>query len=484
MIKTITKSIRDYLLITAGAAAIVFGVTVPVVVTAVGMTVDMSQAFVTRERLSRALDAAALAGAALDSDDENNIQDRVDRFLTANYPDDVIGERISLSVDLDLENDLLHVAARAKLNTSFMGIIGKDVIYIDAETTVQREVRGLEVVLVLDNTGSMSSYNNIGALRTATKNFVNIMFEAVDDPDHVRIGLVPYSSSVNVGNYGLGLDEAGDPLPTAGFVYPPEDDIYYDYTHADFYKEWEYGIEEEDLVYNPSAYGQWHGCVLAADYPLDTEDHPGPWEMYRYDHQGSTNSYYQQNWKWLNGQWHTQGDRYNSNYGPNYHCPDQKIVPLTSNESVLVAAADNMKADGFTLGNYGMVWGWRVISPDFPFTEGSDYDDPEWDKVVIMMTDGDNTMNHAYTAYGKTNDHDINPSDENERFAEVCDNMKDEDILIYTITFYSNINSYTKQYYKDCATDITKYFDAPSQDDLIEVFGQIARELSKLHITQ
>lgn len=475
---------KKYLLVTSGAAAVVFGVTVPVIVTAVGMTVDMSQAFVTRERLSRALDAAALAGAALDTDDENIIQDKVDRFLDANYPDDVIGERITMSINLDTESDLLTVSARARLNTSFMKIIGHDTLYIDAETTVQREVRGLEVVLVLDNTGSMSSNNNIGALRTATLNFVDIMFDAVDNEDHIRIGLVPYSSSVNVGPYGLGVDDDGVPLPTAGFVEPPEDDMYYDYTHADFYNEWQYGIAEEDLVFNTSAFGQWHGCVLAADYPLDTEDHPGPWEMYRYDHEGSTNSYYNQYWKNLNGQNYTQGDRYNSNYGPNYHCPDQRIVPLTSNRGTLETAANNMQADGFTLGNYGMVWGWRVISPDFPFTEGADYDDPEWDKAVIMMTDGDNTMNHAYTAYGKTNDHSVNPYVENQRFLEVCENMKDQDILIYTVTFYSNISNNTKDYYRQCATDPTKYFDAPSQSDLQEVFAQIARELSKLHITQ
>ncbi|MEM6780368.1 MAG: vWA domain-containing protein [Pseudomonadota bacterium] len=484
MLKTIIKTFRNYLLITGGAAAVVFGVTVPVVVTAVGMTVDMSQAFVTRERLSRALDAAALAGAAMETNDESLIQDRVDRFLTANYPDDVIGQRITMDVELDTENDLLTVSARAKLDTAFMGIIGKDVIYVDAETTVQREVRGLEVVLVLDNTGSMNTNNNIGALKDATLGFIDIMYEAIEDDDEVRIGLVPYSSSVNVGPYGIGLDEAGVPLPSGGFVETPADDIYYDYTHNNFYNDDEYGIAEVDLVYDQTNFGQWHGCVLAEEYPLDTEDHAGPWQMYRYDFNGSTNNWYSNNWQRLGGTWYTNGDNYNSYYGPNYHCPRQKIVPLTNNRAVLEAATNNMGAEGFTLGNYGMVWGWRVISPELPFDEGSEYTDPEWEKAVIMMTDGNNTMNHAYTAYGLTNTHSVRPDEENARFIEVCDNMKEENVLIYTVTFYSNISDDTKEFYRECATDPTKYYDAPSQEDLEVVFAKIARELSKLHITE
>ena len=480
MFKSLKKTIRNYILITGGAAAVVFGVTVPVIVTSVGLTVDLSQAFVTRERLTRALDAAALAAAALDTNNEDLINEKVDKFLDANYPEGVIGERIDMEVFLDEDSSQLTVRARARMETAFMKIIGKDVIYVDAETTVQREVRGIEVVLVLDNTGSMATNDNIGALKTATNSFVDIMFDAVDNEENVRIGLVPYSSSVNVGPYGLGLDEEGVPLPTSGFVLPPEDDIYADYTHWALYNDDDYGIAEEDLVFNTSARGQWHGCVEAEPYPLDVQDHNGPWRMYRYDHEGSTSSWYRDDWN----HGFTNGDYYNSYYGPNYHCPRQQIVPLTSDRSELEDATDNMRADGFTLGNYGMVWGWRVISPDMPFDQGAAYDDPEWDKAVIMMTDGDNTMNHAYTAYGRTIDHDIDPDEENDRFLEVCDAMKNQDILVYTVTFYSGISESTKDYYRECATDETKYFDAPSQDDLNEVFGQIARELSKLHITQ
>ena len=484
IIKKLEQLLKKYCLITAGAAAIVFGVTLPAVVSAVGMSVDMSQSFLVRERLTRALDAAALAAAAMDSDDEDEIEEKVDQFLDANYPDNTIGQRLTIDVDLDPDNDLLTVTARAKLDTAFMGVVGVPHVFVDASTTVKREVRGLEVVLVLDNTGSMNTNNNIGALKTASNNFVDIIFDEVSDPSYVKIGLVPYSSSVNVGPYGIGEDEEGEIWPDGGFVETPDSDVYEDYTHSRFYNEQHYGIAPEDLTYDPSDFGQWHGCVLAEDYPYDVQDHTGPWQMYRYDFEGSTDSWYRNRWRRLNGVNYTNGDYYNSYYGPNYHCPDQPIVPMTSSQATLTSAINNMGADGFTLGNYGMVWGWRVISPSLPFAEGASYDSDEWEKAVIMMTDGDNTMNHAYTAYGKTDDHSIRPTQENQRFVEVCDSMKEEGITIYTVTFYSNINESTKDYYRECASDETKYFDAPSQDDLTEVFEKIARELSNLHITQ
>ena len=158
------------------------------------------------------------------------------------------------------------------------------------------------------------------------------------------------------------------------------------------------------------------------------------------------------------------------------------MTPLTSNQSYLLDQIDDMTANGNTLGEYGMVWGWRVISPSFPFTEGASYDDQEWRKAVIMMTDGDNIMHPRYSAYGPTRDHSIDTYEQNERFEDVCNKMKDEGILIYTIVFTSGINENTKDYYRACATDETKFYDAPGQSELVDAFQAISRELSNLYL--
>jgi len=478
------KKIRLYLLNISGVIAVTFGFTIPVIVSAVGVSVDMAQAYLVKARLGNALDAAALAGASSGSADSTEIQAIVDAFMDANYPDNRIGDVIS--VDADLVGDELTVTATARLNTSFMKIFGYKTVDVDATTIVQREVRGLEVVMVLDNTGSMNTNNNISTLRTATRNFIEILFESVDDPEYVRVGLVPYASSVNVGPYGLGVDIDDNPYGL-NFVEPPVNDVYAGYYNG--YNPWagnNYEIDEGDLEYNLSLKGQWHGCVEAEPYPLDVEDHEGPWTMYRHDYNGFDPLV---NGTCCNCSNLDQGDGncadvYNAAHGPNRSCPVQPIVPLTSDEDFLDIAALNMGAAGNTLGNLGAVWGWRVLSPEEPFTEGSEYDDEEWDKVVLIMTDGINTVSPYYSAYGKANETNIDATDLDDRLAETCTGMKAENILIYTVTFDDGVDDDTKDLFRNCATSPSNYKDAPDQAELINVFEQIARELSNLFIRQ
>lgn len=472
----------DYMRHQSGVVAVAFGLMIPVVVGAVGMSVDMAQSYLVKARLSSALDAAALAAAASGSDDIGVLQDKVDAFIEANYPPGRIGSTIN--VDVELNGDELTVTATARLDTSFMTVFGYDEVDVEAETTVQREVRGLEVVMVLDNTGSMSTDNNIETLRTATENFIEILFESVSDPDLVKVGLVPYASSVNVGPYGLGVDYDDDDYGDE-FLEPPEDDEYASYYNGlNQYTGNHYGIDEEDLEYDPSEKGQWHGCVLAEDYPLDTEDHSGPWEMYRHDYNGhdfyQNNDYYSHHSSYDS----TYAEVYNAYYGPNVYCPVQSIVPLTSDEDFLLDAADNMTASGATLGNFGMAWGFRVLSPEEPFIEGAEYNDNQWDKVALVMTDGINTMSNVYSAYGRSNEHNIDADDLDDRFAETCTNMKEVGILVYAVTFDDGVDDDTKELFRSCATTPSNYHDAPTQEDLEDVFEQIARELSNLYIKQ
>ena len=475
MIKNVKKLLSIYALQQGGVVAVMFGMMVPVIVGGVGLSVDMAQSYLVKSRLSSALDAAALAAAASGSDDETFIQEKVDAFMEANYPEGRIGSKVDVTASLD--GDEITVTASARLDTAFMNIFGYKNVTVDATTTVQREVRGLEVVMVLDNTGSMTTNNNIGTLKTATENFITILFDSVDDPEYVRVGLVPYASSVNVGPYALGLDYDDDVYGDA-FVVPPVEDVYAAYYNGfNPYTGNYYGIDEEDLEYDTSRRGQWHGCVLAED-GLDTEDHEGPWEMYRHDFNGDNYYLYRNSY---NG---TLGDLYNAYYTPNIYCPDQSIVPLTSNEDFLIDAANNMNASGATLGNFGMAWGYRVISPEEPFTEGASYDDNQWDKVVLIMTDGVNTMSNVYSAYGRSNEHNIDADDLDERFTETCNNMKADNILIYAVTFDSGVDDDTKDLFRDCATTPSNYHDAPTQEDLEDVFEQIARELSNLYIKQ
>ena len=456
--------IRSYIKDVTGTIAVLFGVMAPLLIGVAGMSLDYSQAYLVKQRLAQALDAAALAATA-SSTNQAEIEQKVREFFDANYPEEKLG--VTFEPSVQLIGDEVIVSGTAQYHTLFLGILGIDTLDVDGSTTVLREVQGIEVVMVLDNTGSMSTNNNIQALRNAASNFIYILYgidvedgQSADpdnldsmvtrDPDYIKIGLVPYSTSVNVGPYGLGEDTNGD-YYGASFVNNPH-----------------------NIPYSTNQWGyDWLGCVLADDSPNDTLDHEGPWDMYRYCRDEDDDPY-------CHGYWH-----YGTYYPyrkPNEICPRAHVVPLTSSPTELKHMINYMEARGHTYGNYGMVWGGRVLSEDYPFEEGHDWDNQYWRKAIVMMTDGQNTMHPYYSAYGPTQDHNLNAGSLNNKFIDVCDDLKAKGAIIYTVTFYSNVPESTKDYYRQCATGEDYYHDAPNQEDLIDVFETISRELSNLHI--
>lgn len=445
--------INRYRQSTLGVVAVWFGMSIPLVVSAVGVSVDLGQSYLVKERLSQALDAAALAAAGLATDDDAVIEAKVQDFIEANYPPDKVG----FTMDINVENntDTLYVNATARLNTSFMKVAGVETIDVFAESEVTKEVKSIEVALVMDVTGSMSTNNNIATLRTAATDFVNIMFERVKDLNQIKIGLVPFASSVNVGPYGLGR------TPT-GLIY---DDPFVN--------------NPSNLQYSSTNTSRWMGCVLEGEYPLDTEDHEGPWDMYRYC-RTSTGAVIPN----CDTNYNSKTKQYTAKREQNYLCPRTPIVPLTNNKTELLNSISSLTAAGNTYINTGLVWGHRMISPGFPLSEGVSWNNEDWSKAIILMTDGVNTMHNFYSIYGPTANHDVTPGDLDDRMLEVCDDLKSKKVLLYTITFDAGVDNYTKSLFEDCATQPSMWYHAPTQQKLIEVYQTIAKELSNMHLSK
>ena len=156
-----------------------------------------------------------------------------------------------------------------------------------------------------------------------------------------------------------------------------------------------------------------------------------------------------------------------------------------------------MIASGSTNIPTGLAWGWRVISPGEPFTDGVDYDDDETIKAIVLLTDGENWLgnlnNHNkayYNAYGYVANGRLgtsNPSDAKDeldnRTAELCENIKAEDVTIYTLTFDLG-NGPIKDLMEACATSPSHYYDANNSSELAESFSAIATDLSNLRISK
>jgi len=480
-----------------GNIAIAFAILLPIVMGAAGMAIDMAQAYHMKERLCGALDLAAVSAAATYTD-QDDITSRLNTVIKENFVAGRIGELTETEVIVT--DDDVTAKAYGVYKTAFMHAIGRDTMNVNCETTVKRDVRGLEVALVLDVTGSMSG-SNISALRTASKNFIDIIYDRTSDDAFVKIGLVPYSIAVNVGEIAPAI--VNNNLPTYRGAQVP----------------YRYLTEESRLDTDVA----WHGCVKARAYPYDALDESvtdgGYWEPYW----APSTPFDSKDNHWDSDFDDDDGDagmivprqaECNDRRTPNLGCPETNpIVPLTSDKQKLIEATENLEfwCRGGTLGNLGMTWGHRILSPGLPFEEGADYDDEKWQKVAVMMTDGQNQFfdkrteqsgkDSDFSSYGYFLDgsHPLGPSTPvgtskrnaedlmQERFMETCNAMKADDIEIYTIVFGDRLarSSYDglREDFKNCASKPANYYLAPSQADLIAAFEKISKELSIIHIT-
>lgn len=202
--------------------------------------------------------------------------------------------------------------------------------------------------------------------------------------------------------------------------------------------------------------------------------------------------------------------------GPNFGCP-RPIVPLTNTKSTIETAINNMVAF-YSTGTFipvGLVWGWHVLTPTEPFTQGITLSDPDYDqtvRAVVLFTDGENYITSQsshnqsrYSGYNYTalsvggtyrlGDDDVSNAMDtlDDKTATLCENVKnngttsttDDDIRLYTITFGS-MSSADEDLMRDCATvddGEQLYFHAPTTGDLEDIFEAIGEDLSDIHLS-
>lgn len=201
--------------------------------------------------------------------------------------------------------------------------------------------------------------------------------------------------------------------------------------------------------------------------------------------------------------------------GPNQDCPFNDITPLTNTKATILAAITEMEPQGWTNIHQGAIWGYHMLSSTAPLTEAQGYDTSTV-KVIILMTDGENTVNgfddssmnnaDGYMAYGYpgatyngriySTDHPTPDSDANitaamdDRTLETCVQAKKpvavgepDKIVIYTIGLNAP-NQKTIDLLEDCATDDDHAFFPDDPADLTATFKLIADQLSNLRLSK
>ncbi len=193
------------------------------------------------------------------------------------------------------------------------------------------------------------------------------------------------------------------------------------------------------------------------------------------------------------------GSQNGVNFGPNINCTAVELQPLTVNHGMIISHLARMKADGMTNIHAGVMWGWRLLSPGVPFTDGRAYSDDKNRKILVVMTDGENTYTthdsinkSMYGAFGYVAKNHLGTTSSNsnivtdkmdDRTLEACTNAKAENIQIYTVAFKVTSKS-TLQMLIDCATSSKMAFNADSNTELVKTFQAIAQEISLLRLEE
>ena len=501
----------------SGSTAVIFAICFSVVFAAVAMVIDFGYATTVKVRQQNALDAATLAASdELGTTNEATRGPAVARaFYDANTKGNPTGQLGN--VNLNSGAGTVESSAQTGVGAWFMKVFGFNQLNVTGKAVVARSTGTVEVALVLDNSGSMNS--EMSTLRTAAKEMSGILFVGADGNDRVRVGLVPFAASVNVGPHNSGaswMDTSGSsPVHFENFSGTRNRMQLF----SDMGVNWAGCVEVRPSPHDvrdsyPSGGSTLFVPMFAPDEPDDNNDGgsryynsyirddggactPQPRTCVRYSRRGNCR------------EWRTEplspqvaqsrqckyaGQSPSSGYGPNYNCTTAAILPLTSTKAQVNTAIDGMVAGGWTNILQGTTWGWRVLSPDAPFTEGRSNGDSNNQKFLVIMTDGENTYpkysNHngsmygafSYTSKGRLSSSSPTTSMDN-KTKTACANAKADGITIFTIAFREAATSAAARgVLASCASGPERALLATDGAGLQRAFENIGREINDLRI--
>lgn len=521
-----------------GAVAVLVGLAVFLLVLVASVAVDMARAQILHTKIQSALDASGLAAAAALSTVPDGVTEQdwatqqAQRYFNANFPAGYLGTSpITVNATLSEGNSVISLTASSTQQTTFMKMMGIDTVTVAASSNVTRstEGQGLELVLVLDNTGSMNcnvadssaacdggSSSKIAALKSAANTLLDSLYGTTNDTaPGLYVGIVPFSQAVNIGQNHKDWISANSRTGQAAL------DTY----------DWGPGGSWGGCVMTQGCWGGWKatdfdpiGCPFAPYYyPPEPTTNPT-----RAASLTATYGYY---WNYnpdstdpsLPASWRIPGWRNdtvspatylspldNITQGPNKGCP-QAMLEMTASKANAKASINTMIATGDTFIPEGIVWGGRMLSPNWrPYWGGEmasnglplDYTTATSRKAVILMSDGWNhfmpynfsaynfvwrAQNNIFNAYYSwwspetTLDYITN---------EICDSLKSNGVIIYTIGFgrvgtsSSDSSSVNATLLQQCATSTNHFFLAPTNADLQAAFKKIGVSLTNLRVSQ
>lgn len=291
-----------------GVFAIMFGLIALVLIATAGAVVDYVTLEQTRSRAQIALDAAALAlqpEIFKPQVTKATIQERAQALMIERIGNSEVKASVT-GITVDVENGSLLLTAQMTVPTIFVRLLGFNSLTAAILSEATRKKLELEIVMVLDNSGSMKDYSRMSSLKEAATCATNILFfDRVNNDttctpasgsqqlENVKIGIVPFTTYVNVGASNATkpwIDSVGTLPNTLGLTVPPltgaspiSNDNFFTAT-PNFKSTNKFTDPVNRLaLYDQITNDKWRGCVEARPHTssgsnptefLDTDDTP------------------------------------------------------------------------------------------------------------------------------------------------------------------------------------------------------------------
>lgn len=403
-----------------GNTAIIFGLAVIPLLALGGGAVDFAQRARVRGELQSASDTAALAAARLvqteqmqrDSNWETNweaIRRRAEA-TARNLLAAAVKGATAPTFNIDISEEGVTIAAQYDMKTSFLGVIGMNTLPAQTLATVKLPDPILvEIALVLDYSGSMNDDDKYIRMTAAAQDFIAKISAA--RADRTKIGIVPFSEYVHA------------TVPGGMIRGTPAGDANTPMTT----------------------------CLLNRDYPYAATDSTPVTTI--------------------------AGSRW-----PQVDLSDPKcqaysngnlaVRDLSSDFSDVSDALSDMRPTGLTNISLASEMGFHMLAPSRPFETARDFSDTALRKIMILLTDGMQTV-PAQGPSGNTS-----TLDADETTAEVCTNAKAEGIVLFTIA-YDIHEQRIRDLLSGCASGPTAYFEPSGVSGIDEVFEEIYSQISE-----
>ncbi len=437
-----------------------------------GAAIDFSRAEANGRTLQANADSAAIAAArfAMDNPDakKKDVKQFARKYLRKTFKPNKQKTLKKLKIEF-VRDDRISITAESTIQSSMLSLAQVNSLTSKVRSTASMGTpTGLRVVLALDNSDSMDG-PKMKALEDAATDFVD---QLVDDGGNSYVGVVPFSHHVNVGTAYKNEPWIDVPIATpvsqkscptdadatraAGCTIETstctrtEDGVSFETTCST----WSCppGVVPVSNCSTISRDREWCGAVIQRKPPhhlLDAHYNTHPIDAYL---------------SWEDNTW---------------EC-NTPILPMTNSKTDLKDYLDDLDAKGDTYIAPGLMWGYRVLSPEAPFTEMSGHTVTK--SAIVLMSDGMNSR--SFQDFGTGTDH--YGSDKNEANSvtlETCDFIKSKDVEIYAIAFQVN-DTVTENMLKSCATSYSHYFDAGSFAELKDAFNSVAGAFREIALTE